>query len=296
MAEGRAEKDYELELSVVIPALELTDHLVRWVSEVACSEPGFAFEILVVLNHEERPLDVVLPSPARVLFCEKPGSYAARNVGISAARGRVIAFTDSDVTPDGAWLREGYTAVETFDFKRLICGEVEPYRTRKNAWSAYDFMFYLRQRHAVLRRGLAATVNLWVPADIVRALGGFNETLLSCADLEFCLRAGDAGYQMAFADHARVKHPAREGMWTLIQKERRVAGGQIGLSRLRNSGMGTLGHARYELKMWRERAEAIRTLPPPSPVWRLQAVNTVVIAARLCERVLVSLGKRPRRF
>ncbi|MEM9555255.1 MAG: glycosyltransferase [Acidobacteriota bacterium] len=41
----------------------------------------------------------------RLLHETTPGAYAARNAGLRAARGHVVAFTDADCTPGPTWLR-----------------------------------------------------------------------------------------------------------------------------------------------------------------------------------------------
>jgi glycosyltransferase involved in cell wall biosynthesis len=50
------------------------------------------------------------PLNARYCFEPRQGLSLARNTGVSAARGEVVAFTDDDVTVDSKWIRELVTA------------------------------------------------------------------------------------------------------------------------------------------------------------------------------------------
>jgi len=67
------------------------------------SYPVDLAEIIVVDNNASAILSAdSLPAgrPWRLAHQPKAGSYAARNVGISLAKGKVIAFTDADCRPD----------------------------------------------------------------------------------------------------------------------------------------------------------------------------------------------------
>jgi len=65
------------------------------------------YEILMVDNNSTDASAAILAeaSGIRVLSEPKQGSYAARNRGLLAATGDIIAFTDSDCLPDTGWLQ-----------------------------------------------------------------------------------------------------------------------------------------------------------------------------------------------
>jgi len=66
------------------------------------------YEILMINNNStDRSVEIVSAYPdVRLLDEKKPGDFAARNLGIAASRGRIIAFTDSDTAPDPDWLNQ----------------------------------------------------------------------------------------------------------------------------------------------------------------------------------------------
>ena len=73
--------------------------------------PQNLYEVIVVDNaSDEYPAikDVVCQfSQAIAAYESRPGSYAARNKGISLAKGDIIAFTDADCIPAKNWIEKG---------------------------------------------------------------------------------------------------------------------------------------------------------------------------------------------
>ena len=90
-------------------------------------------EIVVVDNgSRDRTIEIVKRYPATLLHEARRGSAAARNRGIEAARGDVIACTDADCIPTTTWLRE---LVKPFVNTEVggVAGEILPYPPRTAA-------------------------------------------------------------------------------------------------------------------------------------------------------------------
>jgi GT2 family glycosyltransferase len=234
--------------SVIVPVYRHWDLVPDLLAALAAQTLGLAaFETLIVDNApEDGPPPLALPPNARILPCAAPGSYAARNAGIAAARGRILAFTDADCRPDPGWLAAlAAAAAETPG--ALIAGPVRLVAAGDppNACEAYDLIRGIPQERYV-RLGYAATANLAVPAEVFAALGGFDPARRSGGDAAFCRKAGRAGLRIRLAPGAAVAHPARGDFAALALKARRVKGGQIA------------GGTRTERAVW-----LVRTLTPP---------------------------------
>jgi GT2 family glycosyltransferase len=90
-------------ISVVIPSLlERLDGLKICLDSLAALDyPDY--EVIVVDNRPAGSAPVQIDR-ARLVREPRPGISAARNRGLAAARGEIIAFTDDDVEVDPAWL------------------------------------------------------------------------------------------------------------------------------------------------------------------------------------------------
>ncbi|MEL7301647.1 MAG: glycosyltransferase family A protein [Pseudomonadota bacterium] len=197
------------------------------------------YEVIVVNNDPDDPVPDNLPrnAPLRVISEARPGSYAARNAGIRAARADVLFFTDADCRPHSDYLSTGWAVVEdhpdTFRFAGGI--ELVPQGDEWTPSELYDRIKSLDQaRYASQNR--AATANVFMRRAAFEMVGLFDETRLSGGDMEWAERATTAGLALRFAPDVKVDHPARASFEDNLTKARRLLGGRIAAA----SGPGRL--------------------------------------------------------
>ena len=101
----------EPEVSVVIPCYDRLALLERTLRACFTQElPGAAWEIVVADNHPDRlaaPLggrELESPVPLRHVEAGERNIALARNRGVAAADGALIAFVDDDEAPEPGWL------------------------------------------------------------------------------------------------------------------------------------------------------------------------------------------------
>ena len=220
-------------VSVIVPFhgdLGLLDQCLR--SLAAQTYPRDFLEVLAVDNGTPSDLSPLLARfpDVRWLREERPGSYAARNRGIAAADGDVIAFTDSDCRPTPAWIEEGVRALEALP-ANLVGGRVDylaPGRPLNTYEIIEELIFLLgNQRFLVERQNIAATANILAERGVIERVGAFDPDFTTFGDGAWTMQAVARGEVLRYADAAVVQHPRRSNWSALLGKARRVAGGKL---------------------------------------------------------------------
>lgn len=228
-------------VSVIVPVYNGADIIETLLN--ALSEQTFpreCFEILIVDNASTDETPAIVEAFAcrnstlslRLLTeHEHRGSYAARNKGVSAAKGSILAFTDADCRPAPEWIATGVMSLRESGVEQVAGAiEFEFAHDPPNSWEHLDCMMHLRQDHYA-QMGFGATANLFVLADALAEVNGFRSDLQSGGDCEFGQRMKAAGFRINYCRDAVVRHPARATYKELAFKIRRVAAGMEVLSR-----------------------------------------------------------------
>ena len=215
------------DVTVVVPVRNGADGISACLGGLAAQVDAPAFEVVVVDNDSDDDTAAVArrhPLGARVVCEQQRGSYAARNAGIAAASGSVIAFTDADCIPEPGWLAAARNAVERG--ADLAAGRiVMPHSSHPGTVERYDSAVYLRQEDLVTQHGWAVTANLVVRRSVFDDVGPFDPTLPSGGDREFCQRAVAAGHQLVYVPDAVVGHRPRTRLGEIWRVNRRIGSG-----------------------------------------------------------------------
>lgn len=150
----------------------------------------------------------------RVIDVDHGGLSAARNAGLAAATGDIIAYTDADVRVDPDWL--GYL-VQPFATTEVVAVGGLSLPPLDSPWLAHCVARAPGgPTHVLLDDRTAEHVpgcNLAIRRDALRAIGGFNPIYLRAGDdVDVCWRLQAAGGRIEFAPGALVWHHHRSTM------------------------------------------------------------------------------------
>lgn len=141
-------------------------------------------------------------------------SYAARNKGIRASIGEIIAFTDADCRPETQWLENLVKPFADLEIG-ITCGEILalPGNSLLEKHAARDNT--LSQKHTLAHPfcPYGQTANLAVRKQVLETIGLFRPYLTSGGDADLCWRIlRETSYKIYFAESAIVLHRHRSTM------------------------------------------------------------------------------------
>lgn len=216
-------------VSVVIPTYKDRRLLFCLDSLLAQDYPSDAFEVVVVDNEGTPSVEELCRvRGVSYLYQPKPGSYAARNLGIHRSKGDIIAFTDSDCVAEPSWLTNGVACLMSLHRPGWIGGRVSLFSKdpRNPTWAEqYESLFAFDQEQNV-SQGASVTANLFAPRSVFLLEGVFRDDLLSGGDGEWTQRVANHEHDFGFCSDAVVWHPARRLVSDLVVKKRRIVAGR----------------------------------------------------------------------
>jgi glycosyltransferase involved in cell wall biosynthesis len=189
-----ADRTSEPLVSFLIPVLNDADNLARCLKAIEGQSSTVPVELIVLDNGStDGSEDIARASGATVLQIPRVRVSALRNEGIRVARAPWIALVDADNEIAPGWLSAAVRHFASSQMAALGCDYSAP---PDGTWvqQLYDAFRHHPRRVESVR--WLATGNLVVRRDLALAIGGFDETLETCEDVDFCNRLRRRGYEI----------------------------------------------------------------------------------------------------
>lgn len=221
----------EMRCSVIIPTRDRSRHLPGCLAALSAQDHP-DYEIVVVDDGSKDATESVarqFPS-VRYLRQERLGQVAARNLGIGAASGDLLVFTDDDCRPPPDWLRRH----ESYYSEARVGAAGGPLVPVRPSFFDRFYMAHYRSEFTTVFRieritgwERALTGNFSMRREIVARLGDFDRRFHSGSDADQMRRLVRAGWVFV-QDHALgVAHEKRLGFVSFLRERFRKASGSL---------------------------------------------------------------------
>lgn len=180
------------------------------------------YEVIVV-NDGSSPQVAVIAGKydVRLLNLPHSGLSAARNCGMEAATGSIVAYTDDDARPDPHWLHYLAQTFVTTDYAAVGGPNIPPPAKDAIAFSVGHapggpIHVLLTDRDAEHIPGC----NMAFRKTVLQGLGGFDPQFrVAGDDVDLCWRLLDSGYKIGFNPGAMVWHHRRQTIATYWRQQ-----------------------------------------------------------------------------
>jgi glycosyltransferase involved in cell wall biosynthesis len=197
-------------ISVIVPARNAAGPLDECLSALSRQTlPRDCFEIIVVDDgSSDGTLEVAQRWGVRIISQPKSGPAAARNFGVSQARGDLVLFTDADCAPAGDWIERLSQAL----IDPEVVGAKGAYRTRQREIIARFVQLEYEEKYDKMRHDryidFVDTYSAAYRRAVFETYGGFDPAFprASGEDVEFSYRLSGHGCKMVFVPQAIVYH------------------------------------------------------------------------------------------
>lgn len=198
-------------VSVVIPAYQDGGPLLKCVASVLASDYQGEYEIIIVDDHSEPPLEPILPKDKHMKYIYQPerkGAAFARNTGAGKAGFGVIYFLDSDVEvyPDNMRKMSDYFLDPSI---KAAIGLTHYEPINDSFMSDYQALFeYFIQYHPDQKFvNIFNTRNAAIRKDVFLSLGGLDASFgTTLEEAEFSQRMAKSGIMSLNALDVVVRH------------------------------------------------------------------------------------------
>ena len=143
-------------------------------------------EVIVVDNGStDRTMEIGESYGVKILRDDTMNVSGLRNLGANQSNGYILAFVDADCVVSEEWLK--YASIY-FDDMDVAAWGAPPTPPKESTWVQQTWYFVRQKEQQVQEVDWLESMNLFVRKDQFIKIGGFNETLVTCEDVDFSYR------------------------------------------------------------------------------------------------------------
>jgi glycosyltransferase involved in cell wall biosynthesis len=208
-------------VSVVVPVFNGEATIAACIDSLMGSDyPAGRFEVVVVDNRStDRTAAILAGYGERIVLTREAtrGPAAARNRGVRAASGEIVAFTDADCTVDPDWLIR-LTGPLNDPSVGIVGGRILS-RRPCNAVELFGETIHDHSKAiGVFKPPYVISMNWASRRSVLVDAGLFDEAFLRCEDVDLSQRILRLGYRIVYAPAAVVYHRNEDSLAGLFRE------------------------------------------------------------------------------
>ena len=193
-------------ISIIIPSYNSEKTIERNIKSLLKQDYEGKYEIIVVDKSTDKTPEIVSKFPVKLIKQKSKGISAARNLGVKKAKGKIVAFIDSDCIAPKDWLTN---LLKPFSEKDVVAVG-GTYKTKNKESIVARFTGYeIEQRHERMKNletiDFVGGFNCAYRKGIFLKSGGFNTSFAQSEDGELSYRISKTG-KIKFNPSAYVYH------------------------------------------------------------------------------------------
>jgi glycosyltransferase involved in cell wall biosynthesis len=214
------------QVSIIVPSYNARKTMLRCLETLRGQKTDLSYEIIVVDSSNDGTAELIesqYPQINLIRLSERTLPGAARNFGIQAARGEILAFTDSDCLVEPSWLSKMVQAHAAEHCAAVGGPVINGLPLNPIAWSGY-FLEFNEQLPSIPKRfaGFLPTCNVSFKASVFRQYGLFPANLWPSEDSIFAWSLCRAGETFLFDPEIRVRHLFRSTFGSFMRHQVRL--------------------------------------------------------------------------
>ena len=245
---SRLQLDLNPRVSVIICAFNESKHIDPCIRSVLAS--GYPNVEVIVCDDgsNDDTADRASNYPVRLLRLGRGGLSAARNAGLAAATGEIVAYLDADAEASPGWLEQ---LVRRFDHPSVaaVGGPNHAFPHVGLVEEAVDASPG-NPREVLIGDDEAehiAGCNMAFRREVLSNLGGFDVAYRAAGDdVDVCWRLLDLGWQIGFAPAAVIRHHRRATVKGFLRQQRGYGRAERLLQGPHHQRFNRLGQARWQ--------------------------------------------------
>ena len=179
-------------ISIIIPAYNEEKHIEACLTSIFNVDyPKAGYEIILVDNGStDRTREIAGQFDIAIFTDQDKNVSGLRNLGVKYAKGEILAFIDADCLATHQWLKNASLHIQN---NKLAAWGAPPEIPDNPTWVQEAWFAIRKNETGIGYVHWLESMNLFVRKDYFINIGGFNESLATCEDVDFCYRIARYG-------------------------------------------------------------------------------------------------------